>query len=106
MKVFSLGVGVFITLRLVFSEISDKALKFFTCSSGKTLDTSKMNPAVKVIATITINGISSLTFEFLLWLLAGINFLSSIEHYRYKLDIIFSGNEFKEKFPTWKFYTR
>jgi hypothetical protein len=82
MKVLSSGVGVFITLRLVFSEISSKALKFLTCSSGKTLDTSKMNPAVKVIAIITINGISPLTFEFLLWLLAEINFLCSIEHYK------------------------
>ena len=81
MKVLSPGVGVFITLRLVFSVISDKALKFFTFSSGKTLDTSKMNPAVKVIAMITINGIS---FEFhasvdILWSLSSIKHIPILE---------------------------
>jgi hypothetical protein len=49
------------------------------------LDTSKMNPAVKVIATITINGISSLHFMLQLYTILDM----SIKCYlKYSMEIL------------------
>src|ERR687887_1211696 len=66
MKVLSWLVGVFITLRSFFNEVSDIALKLVVVCSGVSLAPNKMPPIVKVIPMIIIKGSSCLTFEFLL----------------------------------------
>src|SRR6476469_4870574 len=100
MNALSPEVGVFITLRSFFSDVSVIGLKLVMVCSGVSLAANKMPPIVKVIDTIIIKGRISLTFEFFLSLLVMINFLSFIKHYK----VLFSSEmNSKKNFPVGNF---